>query len=132
MVLPRVILAPHGFASLTPYFTVDDPAVMIGFLRAVFDAEVILDNRHEDGSVQHIRFRLGDSLMMMTRSGDGAPALTLQTHLYVDAVEACLADALAHGAGEIMAPNLRPHGDWMAGFTDPCGNIWWVAAQQAG
>ncbi len=51
-----------------------------------------------------------------------------QLHLYVADVDAAFVAALREGATAVMEPNQRPHGDRMAGFRDPCDNLWWIAA----
>ena len=51
-------------------------------------------------------------------------------HLYVSDSDQTYECALQHGATSLMAPMMRPHGDRMAGFCDPFGNIWWVAERR--
>ncbi len=112
---------------ITPYFTVDSADRLIDFLSEVFDADMVMEKRYEDGTVRHVRMMIGKSLLMINQST--APYLpnVSQMHVYVDAVEQVYAKALSLGATSLMEPNLRPHGDRMAGFTDPCDNIWWIA-----
>ena len=118
----------HGFLSLTPYFTVADADALIRFCQIVFDAEILKDSRHDDGTVQHVRLQIKDSLIMLNQATEEFAATVSQMHLYVDDVEATYQLALAEGADSLMAPMQRPHGDRMAGFVDPTGNIWWVAS----
>ncbi|WP_299348194.1 VOC family protein [uncultured Shimia sp.] len=114
--------------SITPYFTVKDADLLIAFLTQAFNARIIRENRYEDGHVQHARLQMGDSVLMLNQSSSDYPPNTSQMHLYVDDVDTTHATALALGATSIMQPNDRPHGDRMAGLTDPCCNLWWVAA----
>ena len=60
---------------------------------------------------------------------DTYPANISQMHIYVDDADSTYQNALHLGASSLMEPNLRPHGDRMAGITDPCGNIWWIASR---
>ena len=69
-------------------------------------------------------------IMLNERSND-YPAQTSQMHLYVDDTNAVYEQALALGAMPLMAPNVRPHGDRMAGIKDPCGNVWWIATHRS-
>lgn len=115
--------------TITPYFTVKDADRLITFLTQAFGATLVRENRYENGRVQHARLRIGDSILMLNESSDDYPANVSQIHLYMDDAEAGYAAALRHGATSLMAPNNRPHGDRMAGITDPCGNVWWIAAR---
>ncbi len=119
---------PDGYHSITPYFTVADADRLISFLIAALDGQVIKEDRYGSGRIQHARVRIGDSVLMCNEAGPDYEANRSQMHLYVDDVEAVFATALTEGATPIMEPNLRPHGDRMAGFRDPCDNVWWIAS----
>ena len=124
-----VTATSEDYGTVTPYFTVEDPDLLIEFLTVVFAAELIKMNRYSDGTLQHARLRIGDTVIMMNQStADYAPNIS-QMHVLVHDVEAVFAAALEAGAAAIMEPNIRPHGDRMAGVTDPCGNTWWIAAR---
>ena len=119
----------HGFNRMTPYFTVADPEALIAFMIAVFDAELLKKDLHDDGSVQHARLKVEGALMMLNQASEDYPAQSSQIHLFVDDLMACYEKGLALGAVSIMAPNRRPHGEMMAGLIDPCGNRWWIASE---
>jgi uncharacterized glyoxalase superfamily protein PhnB len=118
---------PDGYHWITPYFTVDEGDKLIAFLTAAFDAAVIKDNRYDNGRIQHARLRIGDSVIMLNESAPDYPANTSQMHLYVANTDSAYARALELGGTSLMEPNDRPHGDRMAGISDPCGNVWWLA-----
>ena len=118
---------PHRFGELTPYFTVTDADYFITFLSEVFAAKIVKDSRYEDGTLQHARLQIGDSLLMLNQANGTYAAMQMQMHLNVANVDDTLAKAISKGATSIMKPMLRPHGDKMAGFCDPMDNIWWVA-----
>lgn len=122
---------PQMHQSITPYFTVDDGDRLIDFLVAAFDACVVMISRHDDNSIQHARLRIGNSIIMLNERSNDYPAQTSQMHLYVDDTNAVYEQALALGAMPLMAPNVRPHGDRMAGIKDPCGNVWWIATHRS-
>jgi len=124
-------IIPDGLHSITPYFTVPDADKFIEFLTTVFDGSVIKENRYENGRVQHARVKIGDSVLMLNESTETYHANTSQMHLYVENADATYNMALQHGATSLMEPNIRPHGDRMAGVKDPCGNIWWIATPQS-
>lgn len=121
---------PVGYHSITPYFTVDDADRLIEFLVAAFAAEIVVEHRYASGRIQHARMRIGGSILMMNESSDEYPVKVSQIHLYVEDTDATFSEALAAGGRALMEPNIRPHGDRMAGVEDPCGNIWWIATPQ--
>ncbi|SHI60626.1 Uncharacterized conserved protein PhnB, glyoxalase superfamily [Shimia gijangensis] len=118
----------HPLHSMTPYFTVQDADLLIRFLTQAFHAKVIRESRYDDGRIQHARLLVGDSILMLNQSSSDYQANVSQIHLYVNNVDTTFSTALSLGAQSLMEPNDRPHGDRMAGLTDPCGNIWWIAA----
>lgn len=118
---------PEGLHTITPYFTVSDADQLLKFLVEVFGGTIVVINRHPNGSIQHARVRIGDSVIMLNESNEQYPVNVSQMHLCVDDVEVVFSKALSAGAISVMEPNVRPHGDYMAGLKDPCGNIWWIA-----
>ena len=113
--------------TITPYFTVKDADGFINFVRRVFKADLFKQDRYTDGKIQHVRLDIDGSVIMINQASDHYQPNQSQMHVYVDSVEQTYALALEQGSTSLMAPNLRPHGDRMAGFKDPFGNIWWVA-----
>ncbi len=118
---------PDRYHSITPYFTVPDADHLIAFLISAFDGRVVKEDRTEDGRVRHARVLIGDSIVMLNEATDEYEANESQMHLYVTDVDETFSKALEQGASALMEPNVRPHGDRMAGFRDPCANIWWIA-----
>lgn len=121
---------PDGYHSITPYFTVCGADRLIAFLVAAFDATLLVEKRLADGRLQHARLRIGDSILMMNEGSEDYPVNLSQIHLYVADCDTTFSKALAAGATQLMVPNRRPHGDRMAGVSDPCGNTWWIATPQ--
>ena len=117
--------------TIIPYFTVSRADEFIDFIVQVFGAVLIKRNYHEDKSIQHARLELGNSTIMLQEESDDYPANNSQMHVYVDNVENTYQLALSLNCLSLMAPMMRPHGDRMAGFKDPFGNIWWVAKKQS-
>jgi len=113
--------------KLTPYFTLLDADGFIDYMIAVFDAQIIKDSRNANGTIQHARLKIEDSVIMLNQADKNYPPNQSQMHLYVESVENIYNLALANGSVSLMSPMLRSHGDKMAGFKDPFGNVWWVA-----
>ena len=119
---------PSGYHAITPYFTVADANRLIAFMTEVLDGHVLMEDRCDNGRIRHARVRIGDSIVMLNEANADYTANESQLHLFVDDVDATFAQALRHGAASLMEPNVRPHGDRMAGFRDPCDNTWWIAS----
>lgn len=114
--------------TVTPYFTVPDADAFIKFAQSVFGAEIIEEDRYVTGVIQHARLRIGTSVLMLNQATDDYQANASQMHIHVTDIEATFVSALDLGAKSIMEPNLRPHGEQMAGIIDPSGNTWWIAS----
>ena len=119
---------PEVTDTIVPYLTVKDPDALMDFLKTVFDATLVKENRHADNTLQHARMAIGNSLIMMNEASETYPPNVSQLHVLVEDCDAVYALSLKWGATSIMAPNLRPHGDRMAGIKDLCGNLWWIAS----
>ena len=113
--------------EITPYFTVKDADAFILFMAKVFSTSLVKCNRYEDGSIQHARIRLGDSVIMLNEANDEYPANKSQMHVYIENLEGIYHLGLSMGGKSLMSPVVRQHGDLMAGFEDPFGNVWWIA-----
>jgi len=114
--------------TITPYFTVQDADRLVDFLIAAFGANVVKQRRYDDNTLQHARLMAGNSLIMLNESTEDYPVNVSQMHVYVNNADEAYEVAMGLGAVSIMKPNDRPHGDRMAGITDPCGNVWWIAS----
>jgi PhnB protein len=116
---------PDGWHSVTPRLVVQDPKMLIRFLKNTFDA---------NGEIAEDRpslMRIGDSIVMVSGVGprDAMPAFL---YVYVDDVDATYQRALASGAVSIEEPIDVPYGDRRAMVEDPCGNHWQIATHKPG
>jgi PhnB protein len=119
--------AARDHSIVSPYVMVDGADALIGFLKRIFSAEVLMRLAREDGSVMHASVRIGDSVMMMADATSEFPAFPVWLHVYVPDVDATHAAALAAGATSAQEPSEKGDGDRRAGFTDASGNTWWIA-----
>lgn len=113
---------------VTPYFTVSSADSFIDFMSIVF-ATATIKRDYYDGSIRHARLKLGESMLMLNEGNSEYSINKSQMHVHVMDVEKTYELALINGARSLMSPVVRPHGDLMAGFEDPFGNIWWIAAE---
>ena len=118
---------PDGFHSVTPYFTVADPAGLIDFLKAAFNAQEIHCSRGPDGHINHAQMKVGDSMVMLGQARDEWPPMPAAIYLYVEDADALHARALAAGAEEVMPIADMPYGDRHGGVRDTNGNVWFIS-----
>lgn len=114
---------PAGYHALTPRVFVDDPAAMVAFLVAAFDAtgELIGDRPAE--------MRVGGDLILVG-STSARPATSSAFYLYVPDADATYARALAAGASAVDEPRDTPYGDRRAMVADTFGNSWQIATRR--
>lgn len=120
---------PAGTPVLQSYLVVDDPDGLIRFIRTVFGGREEMRIHRPDGTVMHAEVRIGNSGVMIGGATEQYPVRQAMLHIYVQDVEGTFATAHAHGAEEIAPPTDSGDGDLRAGFRDPFGNEWWIAAR---
>ncbi len=121
---------PPGYHTITPYLKVDDPERLLAFLQTGLGATLDNDPILENGRIAHAELSLGDSHLMMSGSTAQYPAMPACLYIYLDAVDAAYARALAAGGTSIQVPTDQFYGDRTAGVRDPCGGYWWLATHQ--
>jgi len=118
---------PDGFASVTPYFFVDNASAFIRFLVAGLGGEELHCSFRTDGSVANAQVRLGSHTVMVSEATPAYPPMAASCYLYVEDAEASMGRALAAGATEEMPVMDMPYGDRQGGVRDPHGNLWWIS-----
>ncbi len=111
---------PIGWHSITPRMVVHDPAKMVQFLKAAFDARG--DYEEDRPAVMTI----GDSKLMVSGVGPREP-MPAFLYLYVEDTDAAYHRALQAGAISLAPPDDMPYGDRRAMVKDPFGNDWQIA-----
>lgn len=119
--------APHGYHTVTPYFTVQDASKLITFLVEVFDAEELNRAKNEDGSITHAEVRIGNTIVEMSNSSERFPPRTNTLHIFVADIDDCYQRAIAAGANSLYEPADMPYGERSAGVEDAFGNHWYIA-----
>lgn len=135
MTSPAVKPIPDDMHSLTPHLICDGAAAAIEFYKRAFGAIELARLPGPDGKLMHAMVRIGDSPLMLVdeapnwgmlgpRSLKGSP-VTL--HLYVEDVDAVVAQAVAAGAKVTMPVADMFWGDRYGTLEDPFGHRWSVA-----
>ena len=126
---------PEGYHSLTPYLTVDDAAAAIEFYKKAFGATERGRMEAPDGTIGHAELAIGDSIVMLsdpfpqgsTRSPKDLGGTTGSIFMYVEDVDAVVAQAIDAGATTAMEVADQFWGDRFGTVTDPFGHLWSVA-----
>lgn len=132
---PAVKPIPDGMHSLTPHLICAGAADAIAFYKRAFGAVELSRLPGPDGKVMHAMLRFGDSPLMLMDEGPDCGAFgptSLQgspvtLHLYVENVDAVVAQAVAAGARVTMPVAEMFWGDRYGTLEDPFGHRWSVA-----
>jgi len=121
----RAKSTPDGWHSVTPRLVVNDPQLLVRFLKNTFDAS------GEYAADAPSQMKIGDSIVMISGAGTRSTTPSF-LYVYVDDVDATYRQALRAGAGCIEEPQDLPYGDRRAMVKDPCGNDWQIATHKSG
>lgn len=128
---------PDGMHTVTPHLVCAGAADAIEFYRQAFGAQECSRLAGPQGKLLHAHLRIGDSAVFLVdefpecdwgsfgpRSLKGTP---VTVHLYVDDVDAVVANAIAAGARITMPVADAFWGDRYGVLEDPFGHRWSVA-----
>lgn len=126
---------PEGYRSVTPYLIVRGAARALEFYARAFGAKELFRMAQPDGKIGHAEIQLGDSRVMLAdehpevgaRSPQTVGGTPVQILLYVEDVDATVAQAVAAGAQLTRPVANQFYGDRTGGLTDPFGHHWYVA-----
>ena len=126
---------PDGMHSLTPHLICAGAADAIKFYVTAFNAVELLRLPGPRGKLMHACIRIGDSALMLVDESPewgmlGPKALKgspVTIHLFVEDVDAAMAQAVAAGAKVTMPLADMFWGDRYAQLEDPFGHRWSVA-----
>ena len=134
----KVEAIPERYKAATPYLSVDGAARAIEFYKQAFGAVELGRLAGPPGKLIHAAIRIGDSAVMLVdempqhgalgpKSLKGSP---VTIHLYVDNVDATVAQAVKAGAKVTMPVADMFWGDRYGQLEDPFGHHWSVATHQ--
>jgi len=138
MTSPTVKPIPEGMHSLTPHLVCAGAADAIDFYKAAFGAIELARLPGPHGLLMHAMLRIGDSALMLVdefpdwgvfgpKALKGSP---VTVHLFVEDVDATVAQAVAAGAKVTMPVADMFWGDRYGKLEDPFGHHWSVATHQ--
>jgi PhnB protein len=134
----KVKPVPEGFHSLTPHLVYAGASDAIDFLKRAFGAVELSRLAGEGGKIMNAQLRIGDSMLMLVDEfpqwGSFGPKALKGTpvtvHLFVEDVDAVVAQAVAAGATLKMPVADMFWGDRYGLVEDPFGHHWSVATHQ--
>ncbi|ARP97389.1 VOC family protein [Bordetella genomosp. 13] len=126
---------PDGMHTLTPHLVCDGAAAAIDFYVRAFNAVEITRLPGPNGRLMHAMVRIGDSTLMLVdampewgstdpKALKGSP---VYLHLYVEDVDAVMAQAAEAGGTITMPATDMFWGDRYGQLTDPFGHRWSIA-----
>jgi PhnB protein len=126
---------PDGYHSVTPYLIVNDGARALEFYKQAFGATELFRMEGPEGQIGHAEIKIGDSHVMLAdehpkmgaRSPQSIGGSPVSLMLYVEDVDATVAQAVEAGAKLTRSVANQFYGDRTGGVTDPFGHAWYVA-----
>jgi PhnB protein len=126
---------PDGYHSVTPYLIFDDAAGALEFYKKAFNAVELLRMAGPDGRIGHAEIRIGNSPVMLADENPAMGAKSPRTiggspislMVYLEDVDARVAQAVAAGAKLTRPVADQFYGDRTGGIEDPFGYHWYLA-----
>jgi PhnB protein len=130
-----VKLIPEGYHSVTPYLIVDDATRALEFYKKALSAVELMRMPGLRGKIGHAEIRIGDSPVMLADESPEMGARSARTiggspislMVYVEDVDARVAQAVAAGAKLTRPVANQFYGDRTGGIEDPFGYHWYLA-----
>ena len=126
---------PEGYHTLSTYLAVDDAARAIEYYAQAFGAQEVMRMDAPGGKIAHAELELGDSRIMLsdpvpqasTKPPQQLGGTSASVFMYVEDVDAVVAQAVAAGATITMEVADQFWGDRFGTITDPFGHVWSIA-----
>jgi len=126
---------PDGYHSITPYLIVDDAARALEFYKKGLNAVELLRMPAPGGKIGHAEIRIGNSTVMLADESPAMGARSARTiggspitlMVYLEDVDARVAQAVAAGATVVRPIADQFYGDRTCCIEDPFGLQWYLA-----
>jgi PhnB protein len=126
---------PEGYHSVTPYLIIHDATAALEFYKKALGAVELMRFPAPGGKIGHAEIRIGDSPVMLADESPEMNALSARTiggspvslMVYVEDVDALVAQAVAAGAKLVRPVANQFYGDRTGGIDDPFGFHWYIA-----
>lgn len=126
---------PRGMTAVTPHLVINGAGEALEFYKRVFGAKEVFSMPGPDGKIMHAQIELDGAAIMLGEEAPSWGALSpkslkgspVTVHLYVDDVDAFMANAQKAGATITQSATDMFWGDRYGKLTDPWGHHWSIA-----
>lgn len=126
---------PDGYHSVTPYLILDDATRALEFYKQAFGAVELMRMPAPGGRIGHAEICIGNSPVMLAdenaemnaRSARTIGGSPISLMVYVENVDAIVAQAVAAGGTLVRPVADQFYGDRTGGIDDPFGFHWYIA-----
>ena len=134
--MSQVPYKPEGYTTITPYLIVRDAAEAIEFYEKAFDAVERMRLPLPNGRIGHAELLINGQAFMLSdecpemsriRSPRTLGGSSVGMHIYVENVDAAIAQAAFAGAQVLSSPENHFYGDRGGVVCDPYGHVWLLA-----
>ena len=133
--MAKVKPIPDGYPRVTPYLYIDGAAAAIDFYCSILGGTERMRMPAPDDKVGHAEIQFGDSIVMLADESPEMGALSPKTvggtpmslMIYVEDVDATVANAVEAGATITEAVGDKFYGDRTGTISDPFGHSWNIA-----
>ncbi|NJO78579.1 MAG: VOC family protein [Cyanobacteria bacterium RM1_2_2] len=133
----RVKPIPEDYQSAMPMLAIQDAAAAIEFYQQAFNATELMRFTEPDGKIAHAEIEIGNARIMIAdeypeynTSPQSLGGSTVTIHLYVEDVDASIAQATAAGAKLLHPVEDQFYGDRTGQIADPFGHVWMLATHR--
>ncbi|HEY0710143.1 MAG TPA: VOC family protein [Polyangia bacterium] len=131
----KVKAVPDGYHTVTPYLIVRNASEAIAFYQRALGAKELYRMDMSGGKVAHAELQIGDSRLMISDEMPASPesiaqspkalgGTTMGLNVYLEDVDARVADAVKAGATIRRPLQNQFYGDRSATIEDPFGHVW--------
>jgi PhnB protein len=125
-VAAEIRAVPEGYRTVTPWIISKGTAQLLDFVKRAFGAEELTRVYNENGTIGHVEFRIGDSVVMALNAQEGWSDTPGFLRLYVEDGDAAHRRALEAGTACVTEMTNLFFGDRVGRLRDPQGNLWWI------
>ncbi len=123
-------MEPMVTPKLAPYLLARDARGLARFIEAGIGGRRGFEAVDAAGTVNHLEFRIEDSVLMLAEAPAGRPTFPAMLHLYVTDADAAYRRALGAGATSVREPGDAEDGR-RGGVRDAWGNEWWFTSPRS-
>ncbi len=126
---------PEGYHTVTPHLITKNAAKALEFYKKAFGATELMRHPGPQGKIMHAEIKVGNSILMLADefpemgavSPESVGGCPVTFYVYVEDVDATVAQSIAAGAKQKEPVKVEFYGDRRGEVTDPFGYTWYIA-----